>query len=202
MSHNEGSRMHGSGRSKMPWLVLIIVVVVLAVVGVLFRDKLFSSAGGATAGASNYDAVFLTNGQVYFGKLTGATGQYVTLNDIFYLQVSPAQGSNQNQAQAQAQQLTLIKLGSELHGPIDEMKINRDQILFYEALKKDGQVVKKIEEYKANPAAATAAPQAQQPQQAAPAAPQQAAPPAAGAVTPPAANPGPAPKVTPPAPLK
>jgi hypothetical protein len=51
----------------------------------------------------------------------------------------------------------LVKLGNELHGPVDEMHISKAQILFYEDLKTDGQVVKAIQAYKANPAGTPAA---------------------------------------------
>lgn len=144
--------MQNRGGSKLPWLVLAIVVIGLIVLAVLFRDKL----GGKQEGGKNaeYQSVFLTNGQVYFGKMTDAKGTYVTLKDIFYLQVQnpPIQGSQQQQQQQQAQpQLSLVKLGNELHGPVDEMHINRDQILFYEDMKADAKVVQAIKEYKANP---------------------------------------------------
>lgn len=44
----------------------------------------------------------------------------------------------------QKQELALIKLGDELHGPEDEIKINRDNILYIETLKEDGKVVQAI----------------------------------------------------------
>lgn len=145
--------------SKLPWIILGVVVVVVIVLGVLFRDKLFPSKTQSTATAttkSEYQAVFLTNGQVYFGKISGTSADYVTLKDIFYLQVTqtPMQGSAQDQQQAQTQeqpQISLVKLGNELHGPVDEMHINQGQVLFYEDLKEEGQVVKAIKDYKANP---------------------------------------------------
>lgn len=151
-----------SSGSKAPWIVLIVIVALLIVFGVLFRDKLFGSSKSpvmTTKTNSNaYQAVFLTNGQVYFGKLSEVDGNYATLKDIYYLQVvqPPLQGTpqagQQSQEQQQAQpQISLIKLGQELHGPVDEMHISRAQILFYEDLKADGNVVKAIEAYKANP---------------------------------------------------
>lgn len=149
--------------SKIPWIILALVIVVLVVLGVLFRDRLFGTIGKSGADktvskSSGYQAVFLTNGQVYFGKISNVDGDYVDLKDIYYLQViqpplqgqQPAEGQ-QAQQQQQQPQLSLIKLGNELHGPVDEMKINRDHILFYEDLKEDGQVVKAIKEYQANP---------------------------------------------------
>jgi len=166
--------------SKTPWIVLAVVVVVIVVLGVLFREKLFGGSSTPAAGApSGYQAVFLTNGQVYFGKISNKEEDYVKLNDVFYLQVvqPPLQGTPQAQNQQQKQQqpqISLVKLGNELHGPIDEMNINSDHILFYEDLKQDSQVVKAIEQFKANPPQqqGTATPSAQQQQQI-PAPPQQ-----------------------------
>ena len=52
-------------------------------------------------------------------------------------------------------EINLVKLGGELHGPVDEMKINRDQILLIEELRADSNLVKAIENYKANQAKPT-----------------------------------------------
>ena len=106
--------------------------------------------------SAGYQAVLLSNGQVYFGKIVDNDTNYVTLKDIYYLQVvqqPPLQGTPQaGQPAAQPQQsISLVKLGNELHGPVDEMHIGRTQILFYEDLKSDGSVVKAIDSYKANP---------------------------------------------------
>ncbi len=98
----------------------------------------------------SYQAVFLSNGQVYFGKISDLGGEYVKLHDIFYLilqrplqeQTAPAEGEEQ------VSQYNLIKLGNEMHGPIDEMVISRDRILFIEELKDDGKVVQTIKGYK------------------------------------------------------
>ncbi|HVY67865.1 MAG TPA: hypothetical protein VHA30_03150 [Patescibacteria group bacterium] len=152
MHEEQPGRSRGA---KIAWIILAVIVVVLIILGVLFRDRLFHKGGQAMLGASGYQAVFLTNGQVYFGKLSHAEGNYLTLDDIYYLQVvqPPLQGSQpQDQAASQQQpQISLVKLGNELHGPVDEMHISREQVLFYEDLKSDGQVVKAIEAYKANP---------------------------------------------------
>ncbi len=109
--------------SKTPWIVLIVVVILaLGALGyLLFRGKFMKQS---TQGLSGYQAVFLTNGQVYFGKLGSGNSQYATLTDIFYLQVNqPLQSGTQTAAQqaaaaaaAQANpQLSLVKLGNELH---------------------------------------------------------------------------------------
>jgi hypothetical protein len=72
------------------------------------------------------------------------------MSNIYYLrvnqQVQPDQQANS------ANDVSLVKLGCELHGPQDSMVINREQVIFWENLKEDGQVAKAVEEYvKANP---------------------------------------------------
>jgi len=100
-----------------------------------------------------YQAVFLTNGQVYFGKIAAHEGNYVELDDIYYLQVKPVlqQGDENNNENAnpkdQKTELSLVKLGNELHGPLDRMMINRDQIVFIEDLKDDSKVSDAIRRY-------------------------------------------------------
>jgi len=91
-----------------------------------------------------YQSVFLTNNQVFFGKITYADSQYVVLSDVYYLQVPEAL-----QKEAADQNLVLIKRGSELHGPKDSMKINKGQIIFIEEIKDDGKVAQAIKDYKA-----------------------------------------------------
>jgi hypothetical protein len=43
--------------------------------------------------------------------------------------------------------VSLIKLGSELHGPEDQMSINRDQILFFENMKNSSKINEAITKF-------------------------------------------------------
>lgn len=100
--------------------------------------------------SNEYQAVFLSNGQVYFGKLTDLNHKYVTLTDIYYLQVQQgSNGSLQNASGSSTSdsQVSLAKLGSELHGPEDKMSISSDQVLFWENMKTDSKVVQAITKY-------------------------------------------------------
>ena len=113
-----------------------------------------------------YQAVFLASqdGQVYFGKLDVFNRTQYRLTDIYYVRVeNPIQPEGANQ-QAQPN-ISLAKLGNELHGPQDVMFINRDQVLYWENLKDDGQVVTAITEFKANGGETTEQQPAQQQQQ-------------------------------------
>ncbi|HPN15423.1 MAG TPA: hypothetical protein PLF71_04940 [bacterium] len=90
-------------------------------------------------------AVFLTNGQVYFGVVQSKDSGQIVLSDIYYLQSDRAAN---NAANLESQQdIKLIKLGNELHGPEDRMEINRQHVLFIEDLKSDSKVVKAIQDF-------------------------------------------------------
>ena len=133
-------------KSKMTlYLLYAVVIVVLAYA--LYATQGFGlwKNSDTETGTGSYQAVFLSNGQVYFGKLSGAGSQYATLEDIYYLQVQKIQPAD---TETQQSKLTLIKLGNELHAPTDKMKINRDSILFYEDLKEDGKVMQAVKRYK------------------------------------------------------
>jgi hypothetical protein len=90
----------------------------------------------------------LNGGQVYFGKIQALNSKYLTMDNIYYLRVN--QQVQPNQSTSSSQDISLAKLGCELHGPDDLMVINRDQVTFWENLKDDGQVVKAISEFVKN----------------------------------------------------
>jgi hypothetical protein len=142
-----------SGGSFVKWVV-VIVLIALIIVGGLYAISKYSRFNvlGISNSNQNWQAVFLTNGQVYFGKVTKEGSQKVILQDIYYLQVTqPLQTSGEGQAQAPAQnELSLVKLGNELHGPQDQMRINTSQVLFIEDLKSDSRVVEAINNYKSS----------------------------------------------------
>lgn len=130
-------------QQKLPWkqIIVIVILIVIVLAGVAF---MFWNPFQRTA---TYQAVFLTNGQVYFGKAAHLNGDYVKLTDIYYLQVQSALQPAPNASANNNQQLMLVKLGNELHGPQDKMLINRSQISFIEDLKADSRVVAAIAQY-------------------------------------------------------
>lgn len=120
---------------------IIVILIIIAAAHYAIRHRQSATVG------TGYQAVFLTNNQVYFGKVSSLDSKYVSLTDIYYIQLTQALQS-QSQTNTAPQNLNLVKLGSELHGPTDKMLINRDQILFIEDLKSDSQVVSAITNYK------------------------------------------------------
>lgn len=136
--------------------VLIGLIIILVVIGFYWLVKsgqINWQVFGSQQPVMDYQAVFLTNGQVYFGKLKKITAEFVELDDIYYLQVQqPIQPKPEEKVgqkpDDQQPKLTLVKLGNEIHGPIDVMHINRDQVLFWEDLKDSGQVAQAIKKDK------------------------------------------------------
>ena len=125
------------------WLWIVFFLVLVAIVGVgwyYLNARSATSTEEVAINSGDYQAVFLDNGQVYFGKLEQSRGEFYFLTDVFYLQsgVSVEQATN----------LALTKLGSEAHGPEDQMQINKDHILFIEDMKDDSKVIQAIQQYK------------------------------------------------------
>lgn len=140
-------------RFLLPAIVAIVVIIIVAT-GLFMWSSMNRGASGAVGTAidsSKYQAVFFTNGQVYFGKLKSFDAEYLKLTEVFYLQTNGTDGSSNNPQQTagnDANNVQLIKLGNEIHGPQDEMIISKDQMLFFENLKDDGKVATSIGKYK------------------------------------------------------
>lgn len=85
---------------------------------------------------TTWQSVALINGQLYFGRLEPAAGDFLALRDVFYVQ------TRQN-PETKAVANILVKRGAEPHQP-DRMLINRSQILLVEPVKADSQIARLI----------------------------------------------------------
>lgn len=129
------------------WSRVGVVAAVVAVAVVLGATIVLSATGGTKpegkyVDGSKLQAVFLNTGQVYFGNVKSLNGKYVVLTNIYYLQTSNS-GTGNNAST----NVTLVKLGCELHEPLDQMLINRDQVTFWENLGDNGQVAKAVKTF-------------------------------------------------------
>jgi hypothetical protein len=124
------------GRSRAT--VRRVAIILLAAAGVVVAAWAFqrSRSAGAPAFSTRYQAVVLTSGQVYYGRLENVDGPYPILRDVFYIssQVNPVTKEASN---------VLVRRGRELHGP-EYMMLNRSSILFIEPIGPDSQVAKFI----------------------------------------------------------
>ena len=135
-------------RFKLP--IILIAILLIGALGLFAWTSLNNKNAGAAIDTNKYQAVFFTNGQVYFGKLSTINDNYLKLTDIYYLQTQSDEKTETNPQETSTDQsnVQLIKLGEEIHGPEDEMVLSRDQVLFYENIKADGKVGQSIEAYK------------------------------------------------------
>lgn len=124
-------------RNMLYGLIAFVVVVAFVIGVVALRSNTSNSR----------QAVFLTNGQVYFGYAKNEKSDPVVLSDVYYLQQVSNSLQTDTTKDTQTPKINLIKLGSELHGPKDVLRINREQILFIEDMKSDSKVSQAISEY-------------------------------------------------------
>ncbi|MFH1536384.1 MAG: hypothetical protein ABID45_00185 [Patescibacteria group bacterium] len=125
---------------------LIYCVIILAILLGGAKLALFQYNYSTSIDDDTLQAVFLSNGQVYFGQL-GAMGRGVyKLRNVYYLQVT--QGLQQQEGEEKKEEaetnFSLVKLGDELHQPTSNMYINKDQILFWENLEADSPIIETI----------------------------------------------------------
>jgi hypothetical protein len=109
----------GVGMVQIVWVVagmLVIVAAGMFIVGrTRDRDVVFPTP---------YQAVLLSNGAVYFGKLAGYGGSRPVLTEVYYV-------VSQTDPETKKVSNILVKRGKELHQP-DRMYLNARQILFVE----------------------------------------------------------------------
>ncbi|HKE28472.1 MAG TPA: hypothetical protein VKB88_39250 [Bryobacteraceae bacterium] len=97
--------------------------------------------GGAITFDKPYQAVLLSNGQVYYGRLAGYGTSQPVLREVYYIQV-------QTNPETKEQKNILLKRGKEWHSP-DRMYLNPNQIILVEPVGTDSKVADLIKELKA-----------------------------------------------------
>ena len=147
---------HGDGLKKVmghepKWLRITFVVLLfsLTILAISIAILLYVGKNREThyVEQEKAQAVFLTNGQVYFGKIVAITDGYIDLRSIYYLNTQQQPETQKDQDANSQTNFSLVKLGCELHGPMDQMIINREQVSFWENLKSDGKVAKAIDQW-------------------------------------------------------
>ena len=115
---------------------LAVLLVAVGVIGTLFLTSFLKYDRYSKKDfidRSLYQAIFLRNDQIYFGRLKNISSDFLLLKDVYYVKIDD-KGEGK-----------LVKLGKiEPHGPKDEMIINQDQVLFWENMRWDSLVVETI----------------------------------------------------------
>jgi hypothetical protein len=118
--------------------LIAIVVVVLLTLLVAHQVEGTDTLGGAI-NPNEYQSVVLTNGQIYFGKLSAPGGNYYYLRHVYYL-------TEQATRAGQPKQRALAPITKDVHAPEDMMVINRSQIVYMENLKPTGEVSRRLQQ--------------------------------------------------------
>lgn len=143
------------GALRRVFLMLLVIIglimLILVVRTQLFRagiTALFAPSAAEVIERDLYQAVFLTNGSTYFGRLQQQGDEWFVLTDVFYLSVSEDSAPQ------------LIKRGSEPQGPREPMIIPKAQVLFIENLRDDSEIVAAIKRFKSGEGPVATAPPA------------------------------------------
>lgn len=94
-----------------------------------------------------YQAVFLDDGKVFFGKLQNTHGTYLTLEDVYYTQNQSTTPGESSQS-TPSNRVNIVKVGEEVYGPENSMAIRADQVSFWQNLTADSQIAKAIQSQK------------------------------------------------------
>jgi hypothetical protein len=126
-------------------LLGVLCILVLIAGGCSDKSMVSGSADKSKIALSTeYQAVFLDNGQAFFGKMENADAPYPSLKDVFYIQRLVNKDTNEVKN-------TLVKRGSEWHGP-DQMYISARHIVLIEPVSPGSKVAELIKEAKSQKA--------------------------------------------------
>ncbi len=111
-------------------------IVVPALLGAIFSVLLDPRALPFT-NHEQLSAVFLLDGQAYFGHLEDSPWSgTITLRDVYYFEDATKVTTDLP--------IALVKRGNELHQPVDVMRIRRDKVLVVERVTLDSSVAMAI----------------------------------------------------------
>lgn len=143
--------------TKTARIIGICVAAILVISAVIWtrKDHIVRDRG---EGMSDYSAVFVQGGGIYFGKITQLSGAAMTLDDVFSYGVVNADGTpvSTSATSTGTQRPTIFDATKVGVAPGKTFHFTRSQVLVYYTLKTDSEVVTTIEKYKANPNATSA----------------------------------------------
>lgn len=138
-----------SKQNRFAWLKWLVGAIILTIaVGAAWM--MWSQQRGivATIDTNKYQAVFLSNGQVYFGKLTLVNSDYLQLASVYYLERQMTANSSASESETEQMptdnNFQLLKYSDVLYGSEDAMIISKSDIIRYENLRPDGVVARAI----------------------------------------------------------
>lgn len=128
---------HKRTMSTLKWPIIGASVVVLAalVTVIILRAQPLQKIE-----TTQYQAVYLINGQMYFGKLQNTEGTYLYMRSPYMPQSTTSSEGQTTDANTS----TLVRVKDQLWGPEDSIAIRSDQVAFWQNLRDDSKVSQAI----------------------------------------------------------
>lgn len=140
---------------RQPSILLMVLAFSVAVnlaLGALVLSRGLGTTPAVTTSTSDFNrssyyAVFLNNKEAFVGHITDVSTDNISMADLFYLTFDPpkdAAGNPIANANPNDYKPALKKLGQEVWGPKDFVRINRQNMEYYTELRADSPIVKAI----------------------------------------------------------
>ncbi|NQU77778.1 hypothetical protein HQ544_03720 [Candidatus Falkowbacteria bacterium] len=164
----ELKKEEGGGGRKLLYIAIGAGVIIIGVVLVLYyflprgegkedkkqkaKESIVEKQDAVEQEKSGWQAVFLTNGQTYFGKVKEIDDNFLMMEDIYYLKRdgggdADGEGGEATEQEGGIKETKLVKFGTEAHKPMDELRINMTQVLMIEELSQESEIVVAIQRY-------------------------------------------------------
>src|ERR1700759_2199865 len=127
-----------ASRGSSSWKALAIILAIVVIAGGL--GFWYWKSRPSSALTTQYQAVLLSNGSAYFGRLEGLGTPYPVLRDVFYVQ-------SVKDPQTNAVSNILVKRGKEWHAP-DRMILNANRMVLVEPVNPTSRVSQLISQAK------------------------------------------------------
>jgi hypothetical protein len=155
-SHTVSPQQHGvphknAQHKAPPMLIKAVIASIIVIVGAAIAIAALAASRSNSPAGDRYQAVFLnsSNSQVFFGKLKNTSGEYLVLENAYYSKASEVpENATAEQKAATSNNVSLVKVGDEVYGPENVLKIRSEQVLFWQDLKSDSKVAKAIDSAK------------------------------------------------------
>jgi hypothetical protein len=121
-----------AGKTKFGMVKIVIAASALVLVLVATGLFWFFGRNSAVKMTTPYQAVLLSNGSAYFGRLEGLGTPFPVLRDVFYVQ-------SVQDPQKKTVSNVLVKRGKEWHAP-DRMILNANMIVLVEPVNPSSRV--------------------------------------------------------------
>ena len=137
-----------SGARRIVKKIVCVIAIVAALVWLDSNFNVLASSQANKQARAQLQAVFLSNGQVYFGALSRHGVGYWRLDNAHYVQVSKVPSAPSPEAPTGSAQeetrTTLMKASDDMHRPHGTMFIPAATILFWQNLQNDSPIVQAI----------------------------------------------------------